>query len=151
MSEIPFRFKNVHLENNEDTVITGTVSDEKKYTITRNPKDFIYMLLFIAFGMWILSELLLKPNIIGDLSSMCGPFLILGGACFIFTSPIKLRKTGALLALLGSVVACFMFFTLQEMINSMGTWVYSPTNALIGLVVSILCLFISLAQLCKTL
>lgn len=141
----------IHTENNEDTVITGTGSDENKYAITRSPKDIIYMLLFITFGLWILSELLLKPNMFGDLSSMCGPFLVVGGACFIFTSPIKLRKAGALLALLGSGVACFMFFTLQEMINSMGTWVYSPTNALIGLVVSIVCLFISLGQLCKTL
>ncbi len=141
----------IHMENNKDAVSTDTGSDEKKYAITRSPKDIIYMLLFIAFGLWILSELLLKPNMFGDLSSMCGPFLVVGGACFIFTSPIKLRKVGALLALLGAGVACFMFFTLQEMINSMGTWVYSPTNALIGLVVSIVCLFVSLGQLCKTL
>ncbi|MCK4566792.1 MAG: hypothetical protein KAU48_05725 [Candidatus Thorarchaeota archaeon] len=150
MRESPICFKNMHLETNEDTAITDADSNKKKFTITRNPKDIIYMLLFIAFGLWIWAEFLLKSNIFGDLSSMCGPFLVLGGVCFIFTSPRNVRKAGALLGLLGSVVACYMFFTLQEMIHR-GAYVYPPTNALLALVVSFLCLFISLAQVCKSL
>jgi len=151
MSDIPIHIKNKHIESDENSDKPDIESNEKKFTFTRNPKDIIYMLLFISFGLWILSELLLRPTIFGDLASMCGPFLVLGGFCFIFNSPIKIRKAGALLGLLGSGVASLMFFTLQEMINDMGTWVYSPINALIGLIVSIVCLFISIAQLCKTL
>jgi len=118
--------------------------------ITRNPKDIIYMLLFVAFGIWILSTFLLKTNIFGDLSSMCGPFLVMGGICFIFTSPTKLRKVGSLLGLLGSGVACFMFFTMQELVNT-GTFIYSPIMVTLALLTSLLCLLVSIAQLCKTL
>lgn len=150
MPDIPIHIKNMHIENDENSDKPDIESNEKKITFTRNPKDIIYMLLFSAFGIWILSTFLMKTNIFGNLSSMCGPFVVMGGICFIFSSPMKLRKVGALLGLLGSGVACFMFFTMQELVHT-GTFVYSPTMVILALLTSLLCLLISIAQLCKTL
>ncbi len=123
---------------------------ERKFTLSRSPRDFIYMFLFTAFGLWMLFEFMLKANIFGSVSLVSGPFLILGSVCYLFTSPRDFRKLGALIGLVGSGLACFMFFTLQEMISNL-MYVYPAIQAILALGVSFLCLSISLAQLCKAL
>jgi len=125
-------------------------SEGNQFQVTRQPKDILYMIIFAGFGIWIFGTFIIKTNIFGDLSAMCGPFLALGGFCFLFASPMKLRKAGSILGLLGSGVACYMFFIMQEMIATHILF-YSFEIAIIALGASLLCLLISISQLCQTL
>ncbi len=150
MIEDTIRFGNISSVGSESKTSESSETDDKKFIITRSPKDIFYTILFITFGIWILAEFLMRPNIFGELASMCGPLLLVGGVTFVFVSPRNVRKTGALLCLIGSLLACYMFFNLQAMILDL-VYVYPLVNALLALLVSIFCLFISLAQLCKSL
>ncbi|TFG31371.1 hypothetical protein EU528_06350 [Candidatus Thorarchaeota archaeon] len=125
-------------------------TEGNQFQVTRKPKDILYTIIFAGFGIWIFSTFIFKTNMFGDLSSMCGPFLALGGFCFLFASPMKLRKAGSILGLLGSGVACYMFFIMQEMIATHVLF-YSIEMAIIALGTSLLCLLISISQLCQTL
>ena len=131
-----------------DGVQSEEGSGEIKITFSRNPRDLAYALLFVAFGLWVTVEFLYKTNIFGVMSKVVGPFLVLGGVFILFASPRGARKLGALVLLAGSGLSCYMFFTLEGMVRAL-TIVYPAVNAVAALLVSILCLLISLAQLCK--
>ena len=149
------KFRSIHYlsgitnQDPQSETIQEEESNGRKFSLTRNPRDIIYMLLLSSFGIWILSYFLLKPNIFGELSSMCGPLLTLSGICFIFSSPLNIRKAGSLLSLIGSGIACYMFFTMQELVTS-HIYVYPIEMVITALGVALLCLFISISQLCKS-
>jgi hypothetical protein len=107
------------------------------------------MLLFVAFGLWMFWEFFFKANIFGELSKVCGPFFVIGGLSYILTSHRNLKKIGAVVGLFGSGLACYMFFTMLEMISNL-VFVYPAEVAILALAISILCLLLSFMQLCKT-
>ena len=141
------KFTNTRIESDNSAQNTQS-SVERKIVLSKNPRDPAYALLFVAFGLWVTVEFLYKTNMFGQMSKVVGPFLILGGILLVFTSPRSVRQMGALLLLVGSGLSCYMFFTLEGMVQSL-VIVYPAVNAMAALLVSIVCLLISLAQLCK--
>jgi len=130
--------------------MSNGLSEDREPTFSRNPRDIVFMLLFVSFGLWMFIEFLFKSNVFGALSKVCGPFLVIGGVSYITISYRNLRNVSAFVGLFGSGLSCYMFFTMLEMISNL-VLVYPSAIAILALVISILCFLLSLMQICKTL